>query len=120
MENFNAKITVKNKEENTSYNVNVKYDKEKEYIYYVEKDELKTATIFDYQENTLKRDNEKMYLELKFENNKTTISTMFLKDLEKKLELEVFTNKIFKNEENVEIEYSLFNEKYTYKIEKEN
>lgn len=118
MENFNAKITIKNKEGNTSYNVNASYDKEKEYIYYIEKDESKTAVIFNYQENTLKRDNEKIYLELKFKNNKTTNNTMLLKDLEKKIELELFTNKIVKNKENVEIEYNLFNEKYTYKIEK--
>ncbi len=119
MEKFNAKITVKNKEETILNEIDVNYDKEKQYVYYIEKDDLKTVTIFNYKENILKRDNEKMYLELKFENNKTTTNNMFLKELGKKIELDLFTNKIIKNKENIEIEYNLFDEKYIYKIEKQ-
>lgn len=118
MENFNAKITIKNNEEITYYEVNASYDKEKNYIYYVEKDALKTVAIFNYKENILKRDNEKMYLELNFVNNKKTTNTMLLKELNQTSYIELFTNKIIKNKENIEIEYNLFDEKYLYKIEK--
>ena len=97
MENINVKITIKSNEEKTSYEVNASYDKEKEYIYYVEKDDLKTVAIFSYKENILKRDNEKMYLELNFVNNKKTTNTMTLKDLNQTSYIELFTNKIVKN-----------------------
>ncbi len=116
MQRLKALITIKTAEENKTNQVEVNYDKEKNYLYYLEQDPNKTAVIYDYNKNCLKRDNLKIYQELTFIENQKTKNKMLIKELNSNLEIEIFTNKITSNRPSIEIGYTLNNEKYLYKI----
>ena len=102
---------------NNSNEVNITDNEEENYLYYIESDDEKTVNIYDYKNNILKRDNEKIYLELKFDMKKKTIGTLEIKDLNKKIELDIETKKLIKTDKLLEIRYILNDDEFIYKIE---
>lgn len=117
MQRLKILVTIKSNNQNTIYQTEATYDQEKKYLYYLEKDLDKTAVIYDYKENILKRDNPKIYQELKFIPQKNTTNKMLLKDLDKYIDIEILTIKIINNYPEVTVYYLLNDEKYLYKIE---
>lgn len=116
MQKYKILVTIsKEKEENKSL-LEAIYNKEKNYLYYVEDDKEKTVNIYDYNQNILKRDNLKLYLELNFLKNKITKNKMLIKDLNNSINLEIKTEKIEIKNKDVTIIYKLNDEKYLYKI----
>lgn len=119
MENFKAYVTIsKNNIENKDL-VNVFYDFKKKYLYYVDNDNNKTVNILDLKTNTFKRDNDDIYLTIKFSLNKTTKNMMEVKSLNKNIQLNIKTLSLKKEKDkNIEIRYILENEEYLYKLER--
>ena len=117
MRKFKVLITIKSYYQDVTYQTEATYNEDKNYIYYFEQDEDKTIAIYDYNTNILKRDNLKISQELEFIKDKITINKMNIKDLDKSLDLEVFTSDIISNSPAITINYLLNAEKYLYKIE---
>lgn len=117
MQRLKALITIKTKENTLTNQIEINYDKEKHYIYYLEQDLDKTAVIYDYKKNCLKRDNLKIEQEFIFKEKQTTKNKMILKELNSNLDIEIFTNRITSNEPSIEVSYTLNDEEYLYKIE---
>lgn len=117
MKKIKIKTSIISSETKKEEEVQAIYEETKKYIYYVEQDEKKTATIYHLQENTLERDNEEIYLKLQFKEKEKTTGILELKDLGRKTELEIYTSKIKKRKTTTEITYISNEEEYTYKIE---
>ncbi len=117
MQRLKILVTIKSNNQSMIYQTEATYDQEKNYLYYLEKDSDKTAVIYDYKKNILKRDNLKIYQEFKFISRKITINKMLLKDLDKYIDIEISTTKIINNYPELTVYYSLNEEKYLYKIE---
>ena len=118
MQEYNALIIIDGEERN-EYKVKVINNFNDKTIYYVEDDKLKTVNIFDYQNNILKRDNEEIYLEIKFDKDKITNNYLLMKELDKKIVLDIKTTFIDINENKIMIKYILNDIEYTYEIIKE-
>ena len=84
-------------------------------IKYKEKDN--TTVIFDYNNKTLIRDNEELSMHYKFSKTKKTTGTILIKELNKKLTLEIKTTNLIIENNNVEISFIIENNKFVYKIE---
>lgn len=117
MQKFKVLVTIKSYCQDVTYQTEATYNESKNYIYYFEQDDDKTIAIYDYNTNILKRDNLKISQKLEFIKDKITINKMEIKDLDKSLELEIFTSDIISNSPAITINYSLNAEKYLYKIE---
>lgn len=102
---------------NNSNEVNITIYEDKNYLYYVDNDKEKTVNIYDYKNNILKRDNKEIYLELKFELNKKTKGVMEIKELNKKIDLDIETKMLSITDKLIEIKYMLNDEEFLYKIE---
>lgn len=113
MQEIKVLITINNKKETVVAN----YNKEKKELFYIEKDIDQTVNIYNYQENSLKRDNPKMYLELTFEEHHATKNKLWIKDLNQTVELDIDTKKIITTKTKKRINYSLNGEFYQYEIE---
>ncbi len=119
MRNFKALVTVGNYNEKINYKVNITVDEKNKSLFYLENDAKKTFVLYEYTSNILKRDNEEIYMVLNFIENQTTVNNLFLKKVNNSLDLEIFTNKILKDNNKIQIEYELNHEKYIFKIEKQ-
>ncbi len=117
MENYECTISIESIDSKDNYKVEVHDDKEKETLFYKEED--KTITSFDYKNNILTRDNEKMKLTYYFLLNYKTKNKIFIKDLNNEVEVEVITRKLEKTDNYIEVVYEIDNNKFTYRIEKE-
>lgn len=116
MQRLQALITVKTANENLTSQIEVNYDQKKHYLYYFEQSPDKTAVIYDYNKQSLKRDNLKIYQEITFIEDQKTNNKMLIKELNSDLEIEIFTNKIISSEPSIEISYTINDEEYLYKI----
>jgi len=114
---FKVLITIKSQNTDIKYETEATYNEKNNYLYYFETDEDKTFAIYDFTKNILKRDNLKMYQELQFLKNNITINQINLKDLNRSLEIEIFTSNIISDKPNITVNYLLNAEKYLYKIE---
>jgi len=114
---FKVLITIKSQNTDIKYETEATYNEKNNYLYYFETDEDKTFAIYDFAKNILKRDNLKMYQELQFLKNNITINQINLKDLNRSLEIEIFTSNVISDKPNITVNYLLNAEKYLYKIE---
>lgn len=113
MQKLKVLVTINNQQELVTAN----YNKEKEEFFYIEKDSNQTVTIYNEKENSLKRDNSQMYMELYFIEKKTTKNKLWIKEFNQSLELEIYTEKITTTKTKKGIEYYLNKERYQYQIE---
>ena len=114
---FKVLITIKSQNTDIKYETEATYNEKNNYLYYFETDEDKTFAIYDFAKNILKRDNLKMYQEFQFLKNNITINQINLKDLNRSLEIEIFTSNVISDKPNITVNYLLNAEKYLYKIE---
>lgn len=109
----NRLITIQNNEEQQQYKVLVvELDNR---LRYFEKDN--TKTIFDFNKYSLERESETLKMKYEFQLNKKTKGIIEMKELNKKIEVEINTKKINKEGNNIEIEYSIENQSFLYRIE---
>lgn len=118
LENYNVLITINSTSNNNSFKTTLTHLKEKKQLYYVDKDKEKTVNLFDYDNNILTRDNEKIYLELKFKKNKITQNKLLIKEMNSTTYISIKTNDIIVSENLILLDYNIDNEHYIYKIEK--
>ena len=118
LENYNVLITINSTSNNNSFKTTLTHLKEKKQLYYVDKDKEKTVNLFDYDNNILTRDNEKIYLELKFKKNKITQNKLLIKEMNSTTYISIKTNDIIISENLILLDYNIDNEHYIYKIEK--
>lgn len=115
MSKIKVKITLTTPEELYDYIVSAIYQPE-ESIVYKEQGEENTKVKFDFKTNVLIRENNTMLLMYEF-NKKQEKATIIIKDMNKKLNLELKTINILRCSKTLEITYLLEGQKYNYKIE---
>ena len=81
------------------------------------KSEDNTTEMFDYTNNRLTRENSELRMNYIFDLNKETKGTVFVKDLNRELEVNVKTNKIERNKNDIEIEFVVEDNTIKYRIE---
>lgn len=81
------------------------------------KSEDNTTEMFDYTNNRLTRENSELRMNYIFDINKETKGTVFVKDLNRELEVNIKTNKIERNKNDVEIEFVVEDNTIKYHIE---
>lgn len=110
MPKLNIKVTVINDEEKQSFITNAII--QDEVLKYKERDN--TTVIYDYKNNSLFRENNELRMEYSFNNGEGNI---FIKELNKKLNLDIKTNKLERKNNNIEIGYIMEDSSFLYKIE---
>ncbi len=115
MDNYN--VIIKNNNEENKYTVSVHNDIEKKVLKYTESNG--TVTTFDYKRNILIRDNNEMRLELIFILGKPTKSKMFIKELNKDLEIDVLTKELNIKDDVIKVVYEINDVSFEYILEKE-
>lgn len=81
------------------------------------KSEDNTTEMFDYTNNKLIRENSELRMNYIFDLNNETKGTVFVKDLNRELEVNIKTNKIERNKNDVEIEFVVEDNTIKYHIE---
>lgn len=81
------------------------------------KSEDNTTEMFDYTNNKLIRENSELRMNYIFDLNKETKGTVFVKDLNRELEVNIKTKKIERNKNDVEIEFVVEDNTIKYHIE---
>ena len=115
MAKINIKVTLISEDDIKEENYHAIFQKEEDVITYQEQDQ--TITKINKKGSKLRRENKELIMEFSFDEGKETLGKLHIKNLNKNLNLKVKTNKILKEENKLEIEYELENQKYTYKLE---
>ena len=110
MPRLNIKVTVINDEETQEFITNAII--QDEILKYKERDN--TTVIYDYKNNSLFRENNELRMDYSFNSGKGNI---FIKGLNKKLNIKIKTKKIERKINIIEIEYVIENNNFLYKVE---
>lgn len=113
MPKINIKVTINNLEENTSYEVPAIITEE--IIKY--KEPNYTMVTYNFKDNSLFRENDELRMEYYFNSEKKTKGSINIKELNKKIDLEIKTKKIERKNNNIEIEFIIDSNIFLYKIE---
>ena len=116
MEKVNCLITLSNNENTKNDYLTVHHDPDKKTIFYEEKD--KTTVTYNYETNTLKRDNNDMLIEYQFILNENTTNPIYIKELKNTINIELQTVKLEKTQDKLIISYKIDDNYFTFKIEK--
>ena len=87
--------------------------KKNEIIYFENK---KTKVIFNYEDNTLIRENNEMKIEFKFDVRHETTGTIYIKDINQKFNVFIKTIQINKSQNKITIKYTIENSYFEYEI----
>ena len=113
MSQIKVNITITNQENTSSYISNaIKIDN---IIKYQEEDN--TIVVFDINNNKLSRENKDLKMEYYFDRYKATKGLLEIKDLNRNIELDIITNNIIKDDNNIEINFQIDNNNFKYKLE---
>lgn len=115
MENY--RVTIKNIDIEDKYTVSVHNNLEQKVIKYIEKDG--TNTSFDYKNNILRRDNDQMIVEFKFDLGEVTKGKMSVKELMGDLEIDVLTKELKITDNIIKVVYVVNDLTFEYTLEKE-
>ena len=81
------------------------------------KENKETVVILDKNSNKLTRENNEIYMNYLFDISKKTQGTLLVKELNRKLSLEIETKKIIKKENYIEIIFKVEDEYFQYYLE---
>jgi len=84
-------------------------------IKYQEKD--KTLVKFDYKKNLLTRENQDLRMNYCFHKERKCIGKIYVKELNREIEVEITTTKLTKKNNNVEIGFKIEDNTFFYRIE---
>lgn len=110
-------VTIKNIDVEDKYIVSVHNNLEEKVLRYNEKDG--TNTSFDYKNNILRRDNDQMIVEFKFDLGEVTKGKMSVKELNGDLEIDIFTKELKVTENIIKVVYVVNDLTFEYTLEKE-
>lgn len=113
MSKINIKVSIKNKETDYSYETKgIILNNELKYY-----EENNTKVIYNYDNNHLIRTNDELRMSFTFDISKPTKGTIEVIELDKKIEVDIKTNKLEKEDNNLLLEYSIDEYKFIYRIE---
>lgn len=106
-------VTVNNDESNTTNEFDaIIQDQTLKYI-----ENKETTVIFSYLKNILIRENNELRMEYSFNENKKTKGIILVKEYNQEINVEVDTKSIKKENNNIEIDFNVENNKFKYKVE---
>ena len=111
MEKKKYRIILKSSEDN--YNFCVIGNNDNNIITYNEKLNIVTNVIFDINNLILKRENKDLFMNYNFKSKKGNI---YIKELNKELNIDIEIIKIEKSNNKIQIEYKIDNDKFIYSI----
>lgn len=111
MSKIRVKVTIKNNEVNDTLETNAIM--QDEIIKYQEQDD--TKVIYDYSKKKLVRDNNQMKMTYYFDNESE--SSILVKEYDRYIKPIIKTDSIRRSINDIEIKYSIENEKFIYRIE---
>lgn len=82
---------------------------------YLEKD--KTKVFLNYSKLEIIRENKKIRMELKFDIKKETSGKILIRGIQKEVIIPIKTTKINKNNNNLQLEYQIEDQKFFYQVE---
>lgn len=113
MSKIKIKVSIINKENQIIKETNaIKTD---DIIKYKETDN--SLAIYNYNLNELYRENDELRMRYRFNENKKTEGNIFVKSINRDISIQIKTKKIKKENDNIEIEFMVENDKFLYKIE---
>ena len=119
MSKVNIRTILKTQEKTYDYYIPAIFKEDEEVIIYKEKDDQKTTTSFNYKTKELTRENDSLKMHYKFNKNKNSKGTIFVKELDRSLDLIIKTTNILRCGNNIEIEFLVEGQLFNYKIEVE-
>lgn len=115
MPKINVKITLTTADKVIEKIYNAIFHPTEQEVIYQEED--KTKVKINLKEMKLRRENKELWMEYTFEQKKTTIGIIKIKQINKEIMLKIKTKKISKKNKNIKIEYQLEDENYQYELE---
>ena len=121
MKKMKLKITMITQNQKIEYITIGNYDSEKKELSYQEKQEVVTDVKLNLEKHKLIRDNKDFTMTYQFDLNKKTINTIYLKELDKTVDIQIKTEKYYYDNNKIEIEYILIDsdDKIYYQVEYE-
>lgn len=113
MPKIKIKVSIRNELEDTSYEVPAIIQEEN--IKYKEPDE--TTVTYQYNNNTLLRENKELRMKYPFDLNRRTTGEIEVKELDQSMKIKIDTNKLERKKHNIEIDFSIEEKNFLYKIE---
>lgn len=116
MPKTNLEVNLKSKDENTKYEIIGNLNKEKRIITYFEPTKEKTKVEYFYNENKLLRNNDLLEMTYYFDLKNKTQGIINVKDLNKKVYVEIKTKELIIKDYNVIIKFLVENQEFIYNI----
>lgn len=113
----NIKILLISGSEKIEFETPAVINKEKHELTYIEKDELKTITKFNYKQKILTRKNKELSLIYSFDEGKETEGELTVNSINRSTYLKIKTNKIIEENNIIKIDFNVENEHLKYQIE---
>ncbi len=117
MSKVNIHAVLKTQEKIYDYIVPAIYKEDEGIIIYKEKDSENTKTSFNYRTKELIRENASLNMNYHFNKDKNSQGTILIHGLGSTLTVTIKTIKLIRNDKNIEIEFLLEGQPFTYKIE---
>ena len=106
-------VTIKNDANDSTYEtLAITHD---DIISYKEKDG--TLVIYNLDTNSLVRENDELRMDYLFDMSKKTNGTITIKEYNKDVYVSILTKKIERKNNDIEVQYSIENQEFLYKIE---
>ena len=113
MSKINIKVTIQNEENTTTCQTQailqdnlLKYQEEED-----------TMVIYDYENNTLLRENSELKMNYSFSRGEKTTGEIIIKELKRRMPIEINTKSIEKEKNNILVEFLIDNQTFIYKVE---
>lgn len=113
MSKVNILVEVKSTDDDIT--TKTKAIKQKETLRYKENE--RTMVRFNYQDISLLRENNELRMNYYFDKDKSTKGKIFIKELEKEIEVEIITKNIKRKGNDIEIKFEVENNEFLYRIE---
>lgn len=114
MAKINIKVSILQDKNKNVFTTIGHYQEHNKILTYKEKDN--TLVTYDYTKNILTRNNQDILMKYQFIKNKVTTGTILIKDFNKYVDLDIYTDKIIIDNQNIEIQYKT-EDNFIYKIE---
>lgn len=113
MSKIKVSVHIKNNEEEKVQKINAILQEDT--IKY--KEDKTSLVTYNYKEDRLTRETNELRMIYEFEEGKKTTANIIIKNMNKELQLEIFTKKIIKKDNNIEIEFEIEKNIFLYRIE---
>lgn len=117
MSKINIHTKLKTQEKTYEYDIPAIFREDDGIIIYKERDEQRTTASFNYRTKELIRENDSLKMVYLFNKGKNSRGTIFVKEFGRPLDLTIKTNNIKRDGQNIEIDFSVEDQPFNYKIE---